>query len=94
LWGARSKFPFSDKIVAELRDTLERVAVIVGPTVVSPEACRDVEDLVILGTAAAANAELLITVDRDRLLVGRFAGAEIIKPGAYWERRRDRSHGK
>ena len=38
---------------------------------------------------SAARPELLITVDRDLLVLQRYGTADTVKPGEYWERRRN-----
>jgi uncharacterized protein len=83
------KFSFPVSAIVEIRDALERYAELVEPEDVPPGICRDQDDLVVLGTAAAARADLLITVDRDLLVLQRYESADIVKPGQYWERKRD-----
>jgi predicted nucleic acid-binding protein len=39
-----------------------------------------------LGTAIAGKVEVLITVDKDLLDLGSFAGIPIIRPGEFWKR--------
>jgi predicted nucleic acid-binding protein len=46
---------------------------------------RDPENIPILGTAVAAEAKLLITVDKDLLAVGEYWGIAIVKPGTFWK---------
>lgn len=84
----KTKFQFSRRDVADVRRSLERAAELVRQTKVPPEVCRDQEDLVILGTAAAAAATLLITVDQDLLVLRRYLRTDIVKPREYWERKR------
>ena len=54
---------------------------LVVPIAVSPDRCRDPQDIAILGTAAAAKADLLISVDKDLLILGSFRETRIVKPG-------------
>jgi putative PIN family toxin of toxin-antitoxin system len=53
---------------------------IVTPAEVPP-LCRDPDDQAILGTAKAAKADLLITIDKDLLILGSFLRTKIAKPG-------------
>ena len=41
---------------------------------------RDPKDVYILGTAIAAQAEAIVTGDRDLLVLGKFAGIAILTP--------------
>jgi putative PIN family toxin of toxin-antitoxin system len=50
------------------------------PAAVAPAACRDPEDLHVLGLAAAGDAECLVTGDRDLLALGRFGRCRIVTP--------------
>jgi predicted nucleic acid-binding protein len=57
----------------------------VGPNCGTHHARRDPENIPILGTAVAAEAKLLITVDKDLLAVGEYWGIAIVKPGTFWK---------
>lgn len=63
-------------------------AELVLPADVPMGTCRDSEDLPILGTAAAGQVQLLITVDKDLLTLGSYQGTTIVKPGEFWRRLR------
>jgi uncharacterized protein len=80
------KFGFPDKEVRQLQRLLLRVATVIEPVEVPPEACRDADDLPVLGTAVAATAELIVSVDKDLLSLGEFQGVAIIRPGEFWQR--------
>jgi uncharacterized protein len=66
----------ADDIVALVRDR----ATLVAPASVPADACRDADDLPILGTAVAGCADCLVTGDRDLLTLGSFAGVPILSP--------------
>ena len=53
---------------------------IVKPVTVRQSRLRDVGDLHVLGTAVAANADLIVTTDRDLLTLKRFGRIGIIHP--------------
>jgi putative PIN family toxin of toxin-antitoxin system len=61
---------------------------IVIPAPVPPEACRDPDDCMILGTALAAAADCLVTGDRDLLVLKAIEGIDILSPRAFYERAR------
>ena len=83
----REKFHFPDAVVAEVRASITQSAHCVEPAQVTPDSCRDPEDLPILGSAVAGKADMLVTVDKDLLDLKSFAGIPIVKPGEFWRLR-------
>jgi putative PIN family toxin of toxin-antitoxin system len=70
--------------IRELVDSLAFIAEVVEPAAVNEAALRDKADLPILGTILAAQADYLITGDKDLLaLAERYP---IVTPAAFWER--------
>ena len=82
----RDKFNFPESEVRQLRGFLGRMATAVVPTNLPANVCRDANDIPVLGTAVAASAMVLVTVDKDLLALGEFQGIAIIKPGEFWQR--------
>lgn len=80
------KFDVPAKEAARLAKAIGLRAEIVTPAPVDASECRDPNDLPILGTAKAARAELLVTVDKDLLALGHFGMTAIIRPGEFWRR--------
>ncbi len=80
------KFDFPSASVRSVVKFIGRNATKVEPAEIPQNACRDPEDLPILGTAVAAEASLLITLDKDLLVIGEFQGIAIVKPGEFWRR--------
>ncbi|HXJ40673.1 MAG TPA: putative toxin-antitoxin system toxin component, PIN family [Bryobacteraceae bacterium] len=78
------KFAFPESAAQSIINFITHVAAKVEPATVPDNACRDPGDIPILGTALAAEANLLITVDRDLLAIGKYSDIAIIKPGAFW----------
>jgi putative PIN family toxin of toxin-antitoxin system len=62
---------------------LRSQAEIIKPAEVSPDACRDGDDLPVLGTALA---DCLVTGDKDLLDLGDFRGIPILSPRVFFER--------
>jgi putative PIN family toxin of toxin-antitoxin system len=58
----------------------------VVPTDLPANVCRNPEDVPVLGTAVAAGASVLVTVDKDLVALGEFQGITIIKPGDFWQK--------
>ncbi|HEV2214835.1 MAG TPA: putative toxin-antitoxin system toxin component, PIN family [Terracidiphilus sp.] len=70
--------------IRDLTDSLMFLAELVEPAVVKESLLRDEADRAILGTLVAAQAEYLITGDKDLLaLAGRYA---VVTPAQFWER--------
>lgn len=83
---ARFKVP-PDKIMAvesELRDG----TIIPRPAKPSPILVRDPEDRWVLASAVAGDADLLVTGDRDLLVVARQSPLPIVDPRGCWDRLR------
>lgn len=75
---------FAPHEARDLADTLALQAQIVEPTNLQEPALRDTCDLPVLGTLAAAEAQYLITGDKDLLaLADRYP---IVTPAQFWAR--------
>jgi putative PIN family toxin of toxin-antitoxin system len=74
----------AEEIIAFLREHAE----VVKPSEVATTACRDPDDLAVLGTAIAGRADLLVTGDKDLLVLKEHAGIPILTPRACYERLR------
>ena len=79
----REKFKFAEDEIAEVRSHLLADCEMASPVEVPSTACRDTNDLPVLGTAVAGRADILITVDKDLL---EYSGISIIRPGQFWRR--------
>jgi len=70
--------------IRNLVESLVFLAEIVEPSLVIEDALRDKADLPILGTFVAAQADYLVTGDKDlQALAGKYP---IVTPAAFWER--------
>jgi putative PIN family toxin of toxin-antitoxin system len=74
----------ADAILSFLREH----ATLVRPAKVPADACRDRNDLAVLGTALAAGADCLVTGDRDLLELGTYQGIPLLSPRAFHDRLR------
>ena len=74
------------RLVTRVVQSLARAATMVEPALLSPDACRDPTDLPVLGTAVAGDAELLVSVDNDLLVLKRYATIDIVRPGEFWSK--------
>jgi len=67
--------------VAKLRHRVE----IVNPDTVTADACRDPNDVPVLGTAVAGRADYLVTGDQDLLALRMFQGVSIVSPREFYD---------
>ena len=66
----------ADGIISLLRDN----AILVQPEKLPADACRDPDDVPILGLALAAGADCIVTGDKDLLVLKRFRSIPILPP--------------
>lgn len=69
-------------------ELVRRRGVVVRPAGVEASACRDADDLVVLGTALSGDAAFIVTGDADLLMLGKFEGIPIESPRTFYERLR------
>lgn len=86
----KEKFGFPERETDRIAAFHRRVAILVAPTDLPTDTCRDPTDIPVLGTAVGGECKLLISVDRDLLDVQRINEIEIIRPGEYWRRTTER----
>lgn len=67
-------------IIEYLRDTAE----LFEPQQIDKSACRDKDDLKIIGAALNGNADFIVTGDNDLLALKEYKGIKIITPREYW----------
>jgi putative PIN family toxin of toxin-antitoxin system len=80
------KFRFPKRDADQVAAFLRRAAIVVTPTDLPSDACRDPHDVPILGTAVAGQCALLVSVHRDLLDMKRIDDVAIIRPGEFWRR--------
>jgi putative PIN family toxin of toxin-antitoxin system len=57
---------------------------LLSPADVAADACRDADDLHVLGLAKAGNADYLVTGDDDLLVLESFGSCRIVTPREFW----------
>jgi putative PIN family toxin of toxin-antitoxin system len=82
----RSKFGIGQDLIDDFIRLLRQDSVSAESSDVPRVALRDKDDLRILGAAAAAGAEVLVTGDKELLALGRFEDLEILSPRQFWEK--------
>lgn len=83
LKNLRLKIKLSAQIVDDIGNLLMEQASMIDPTPLSPDICRDSDDVKILGLAVAASANCIITGDKDLLVLKEFQGIPILSPRAF-----------
>lgn len=74
------KFRMPARRAAEVVAFIRAQSELVEPDAVPRGACRDPDDLPVLGTVAAGRAELLVTGDAELLALGRYPNCDIGSP--------------
>lgn len=81
----RAKFTLGPAGMSFLEQLRLRVR-IVEPTPVRSPVSRDADDDVVLATAVAAGATVIVTGDQDLLVLDRYNGIDIVSPRAFLSR--------
>ena len=71
--------------VAAITDYLQNNSHLVTAAHVPSKACRDPDDLNILGAAVAGDANYILSGDDDLLSLKAYEGIPIVTPRQYWE---------
>lgn len=72
--------------ISRVADVVRRRGLIVRPTAIETAECRDPDDLIVLGTAVAAEAASVVTGDADLLVLKNFRGILVESPRAFYDR--------
>jgi uncharacterized protein len=78
------KVKLDRRTVAAVARFLRENSVMLAPEAVPPDACRDADDLHVLGLVKAARANYLVTGDEDLLSLERFEHCRIVTPRQLW----------
>jgi uncharacterized protein len=86
---AFSKPKFAERLlragtsVAEIADTITRLAEGVGPQFIPPDAVRDKDDVVILSCAVSGQADYIVSGDKDLITLESYARIPILTPSQF-----------
>ena len=83
--NAETKFGVPPEQIVEAVESLRHRMELVEPSEVATDACRDADDLPVLGTATAGKADYLVTGDRDLLVLKSFQGIPIVSPREFYQ---------
>lgn len=78
--AAQERYGYTPEAAGAYRTLVEAQAVLVDPKPPFPQVPRDPDDDLIVATALAANADLLVTGDNDLLILGEHEGVRILTP--------------
>ncbi|MEK9171084.1 MAG: putative toxin-antitoxin system toxin component, PIN family [Patescibacteria group bacterium] len=79
-----SAFGVNEDLIADLKFVLEEKSIKIIP-LKSVKICRDPKDNMILALAQEGKAAVVITGDKDLLILRRFGGAAILTPSQFLE---------
>ena len=83
LRNLRLKIKLPTKIVDDIGDLLMEQVSMIDPVPLFPDICRDPDDAKILGLAVAADANYIVTGDKDLLVLKEFQGILILNPRGF-----------
>lgn len=81
----RNKLKIPRPIISEFIKILESNAQVLRPGIIDSAACRDPNDLMVLGVAISGDADAIITGDKDLLTLKSYKGVKIVTPRTFWE---------
>ena len=82
----KDKFRASSEIIEAVTRLLRQDTIFSQPTETLDSNIQDVDDLIILASALAGKADVLVTGDKELLALGSIQELEIISPRQFWEK--------
>jgi len=87
----REKFLIPGELIDDAIEILQQDAHFATPSTLSSVKIRDKNDLIILSSALNGNADLLVTGDKELIVLGKIEDMEIVSPRGFWKRIRTTS---
>jgi putative PIN family toxin of toxin-antitoxin system len=81
----RGKLMVPERVVDEVVALIHERAVVVGTAVSADVAIRDADDAAVLAEAMGGSAEVLVTGDRDLLVISQKLPIRILTPRGFWD---------
>lgn len=78
------KFGVAPSLIREFLWLIRQDTIIVEPGIVPEVTLKDKDDLGILAAAVAAQADVLVTGDKELQGLGQIGGTRILSPRAFW----------
>jgi hypothetical protein len=80
------KIKLPESLARDFCDNLRSNAFMMTSAYVPENACRDPNDLYLLGLCESSNADFLVTGDKDLIEAGWRGSTAIVTPRQFWER--------
>lgn len=84
----RTKIKVPAPVIAEYLRVLCSNAEMLEPDKIPQAVCRDGDDLMILGLVSSGRVDMVVTGNKDLLVLGAYKSAQIVTPRAFWESNR------
>jgi uncharacterized protein len=78
------KAKLEKRTIEGIESLLHEYGITLEPATVVSNACRDADDLHVLGLAEAGRAEYIVSGDGDLLSLKHFGGCQIVSPRQFW----------
>lgn len=82
--GLLKKIKVPEHTVKNIIEFLRLKTIIVAPAKIDDTICRDKDDQIVFGTALAAQVTVIITGDKDLLVLKQYKHIKILTPRAFW----------
>jgi len=79
----RTKIKLPSKMVDAIKEFLQEHSLIFDPTPLPKNACRDEDDVKVLGLAIASSADYIETGDKDLLTLEHYQKIPVLSPRAF-----------
>jgi uncharacterized protein len=80
------KVKLDRRTIRDIERLLRKNGSLFEPAAIAANACRDADDLHVLGLAKSGRADYLVTGDDDLLILKRFGRCRIVTPRQFWSR--------
>ncbi len=78
------KVKLAQPTVAGIERLLRENGLLLEPVAIAADACRDADDLHVLGLAKAGKADFIVTGDDDLLALNHYGRCRIVTPRQFW----------
>ena len=79
----RLKLKLPSKMIDAMKEFLLEHSIMFDPTPLPKNACRDADDIKVLGLAIASGADYIVTGDKDLLILEHYQKIPILSPRAF-----------
>jgi putative PIN family toxin of toxin-antitoxin system len=79
----RLKIRLPAAAVDSIKDLLQEYGTMLDPLPLPHDACRDSDDVKVLGLAVASSADFVVTGDKDLLILEKWQGIPILSPRSF-----------